>query len=64
MTQLPRKNPTAPSTYRGSCHCGAVKFEVELAPDFKANRCNCSICTKLSATDTVIKPEKLELLQS
>ena len=29
----------------GSCHCGAVKFVVETAPD-DVNSCNCSICRR------------------
>ena len=32
--------------HRGSCHCGAVAFEVEAPPRFTALRCSCSICTK------------------
>ena len=33
------------STYRGACHCGAVKFEVILTDGLKsARRCTCSIC--------------------
>jgi len=36
--------------YRGSCHCGGVKFEIEtgypLGPYF---RCNCSLCSRKGA---------------
>jgi hypothetical protein len=32
-------------TYSGSCHCGAVKFEVTAAID-KVMSCNCSICSR------------------
>jgi hypothetical protein len=32
--------------YKGSCHCGAVKFEVSMAPPAKAYACNCSICSR------------------
>ena len=32
-------------TYRGSCHCGRIKFQV--TGDLTlASECNCSICTK------------------
>lgn len=32
------------TTYQGSCHCGAVKFTVSMAPPETAYACNCSIC--------------------
>jgi hypothetical protein len=32
----------------GSCHCGAVRIEVEVAPD-EVTDCNCSICRRLGA---------------
>ncbi len=33
-------------TYEGSCHCGAVKFEVTMPPPAKAYAGNCSICMR------------------
>jgi hypothetical protein len=37
-------------TYTAQCHCGTVKFTVDIPSlekgDTKVNRCNCSICTK------------------
>lgn len=33
-----------PTTYQGSCHCGAVRFEVSMPAPEKAYACNCSIC--------------------
>ena len=32
-------------THRGSCHCGAVRFQVEAPAVIEATLCNCSICT-------------------
>jgi hypothetical protein len=34
-------------TYGGSCHCGAVRYEVTTAPPEKAFACNCSICSRM-----------------
>ena len=34
-----------PMLYKGSCHCGAVRYEVRMAPPAKAFGCNCSICS-------------------
>jgi hypothetical protein len=34
------------TTYEGSCHCGAVKFNVTMAPPTKAYACNCSMCRR------------------
>jgi hypothetical protein len=33
-------------TYEGSCHCGAVRYEVTMPPPSKAFACNCSICSR------------------
>jgi hypothetical protein len=32
--------------YRGSCHCGAVTFEVEAPEHVEVDDCNCSVCSK------------------
>ncbi len=34
------------TTYHGSCHCGAVRFEATSAPIESAMSCNCSYCRK------------------
>lgn len=35
---------------KGACHCGAVKFEVELPNGFDdLSRCNCSMCARRGA---------------
>ncbi|EGG19197.1 glutathione-dependent formaldehyde-activating [Cavenderia fasciculata] len=50
--------------YHGSCHCGALKYSVEI--DFLTNksvRCNCSFCTKIRIWEVLVKPEFFKLLE-
>jgi hypothetical protein len=49
------------SPHRGSCHCGAVRFQVDVDAG-KGSRCNCSICAKVGATGSVVKPGAFALL--
>jgi hypothetical protein len=48
--------------YRGSCHCGAVAFEVEAPQPFVAQRCNCSICTKGGFLHLIVPRSRFRLL--
>ncbi len=49
-------------TYEGSCHCGAVRFQVEADLANGAGRCNCSICTRIAQLGVLVKPEAFKLL--
>jgi len=49
-------------TYRGSCHCGTVRFEID-ADLSNLVQCNCSICTKKGGIFTVVPDERFRLLQ-
>lgn len=49
--------------YRGSCHCGAVQFEVESTERITCRDCNCSICSKSGFLHLVIPKSKFRLLQ-
>lgn len=54
-------NTSAAKSYVGTCHCGKVRFEVEI--DIAgASRCNCSICTKTSVTGGIVKPDAFRLV--
>lgn len=48
-------------TYRGSCHCGAIVFEIDtVLAEF--TKCNCSLCTKKNAIMTKVHESEFRLL--
>lgn len=42
--------------YKGSCHCGAVRFSFEGNAITRGLRCNCSLCSRKGA---VMSPEPI-----
>ena len=48
--------------YKGSCHCGAVVFEVEAPEHLEAEDCNCSICSKSGFLHLIVPKSKFKLL--
>ena len=52
---------TSASKHHGTCLCGDVRFEavVDLS---KGSRCNCTWCTKLGVTASLLKPAAFTLL--
>jgi hypothetical protein len=50
------------TTYKGSCHCGTVRFTVAADLGAGAGRCNCSICTKVAQTGGIVKPAAFGLV--
>lgn len=49
--------------YTGSCHCGAVAFEVDAPEEFVAQDCNCSLCTKAGFLHLIVPRSKFRLLK-
>lgn len=47
-------------TYSGSCHCGDVRFEVDLDLDH-VRECDCSLCRKRGALNHRVHPSDLRI---
>lgn len=47
----------------GGCHCGAVRFKVDLPPTLEAEDCNCSICAMSGNIHVIVPASRFELLQ-
>lgn len=47
--------------YKGSCHCGAIRFEVVLDPS-EPLQCNCSMCQKAGTLLSFVPEEKFNLI--
>jgi hypothetical protein len=56
------KRALEPKNHQGSCHCGKVRFEVDVDAT-AGTMCNCSVCTKLGAVSTLVKPAAFRLLE-
>jgi hypothetical protein len=55
-------NNIGPRKHSGSCHCGAVRFEVVADLGAGGSRCNCSICNKVGTLGAIVKPDAFKLL--
>ena len=48
-------------TYRGGCHCGRVKFEIDGPQNLTALECNCSICRMSGFLHIIVRKEQFRL---
>ncbi len=49
-------------TLKGSCHCGAVEFEIDLENGPEGlKRCDCSLCRRKGAAMAYVKKTKLRV---
>ncbi len=49
-------------TYKGQCHCGAVRFEIDTELD-RVAVCNCSICQRRNAVMHRVEAERFRLIR-
>ena len=47
--------------HTGGCHCGAVRYSVELDPS-TGTMCNCTVCTKIASVGAIAKPAAFTLI--
>jgi hypothetical protein len=50
-------------SYRGSCHCGAVRFECAIDPAQGTSKRDCSICSKGRFWKAIVRAADFRLLQ-
>lgn len=50
------------NTYRGSCHCKAVRFEIICPNEIEVEDCNCSICNKAGFLHLILPLKQFNLL--
>lgn len=49
--------------HKGGCHCGAVRFEVDLPGAIEVEDCNCSICAMSGNIHIIVPSSRFQLLR-
>jgi hypothetical protein len=63
LAQIPRVAAADRVVHRGSCHCGAVRVEVEAPADLEAYECNCSMCERIGFLHLIVPASCFRLTQ-
>ncbi|MEM9622964.1 MAG: GFA family protein [Pseudomonadota bacterium] len=50
-------------TMRASCHCQAVRVEVQCDPDHVLAECNCSICARVGYLHLIVPRDRFSLVE-
>lgn len=48
--------------HHGTCHCGAVTFEINAVSDLHAHACNCSVCYVSGGDQMIVPASRFRLL--
>lgn len=51
------------TTHTGGCHCGAVRWEVDLPDTFEVEDCNCSMCAMSGNIHVIVPASRFRLLR-
>lgn len=51
------------TTHSGGCHCGRIRFEVDVADDIVVSDCNCSICRMAGYLHLIVASANFRLLR-
>jgi hypothetical protein len=49
-------------THTGSCHCGAVRYEVQAPAELEVTECNCSICSRSGYLHLIVPRSRFRLV--
>lgn len=49
-------------TVTGGCHCGAVRFEIDVPPQVEVLDCNCSMCAKTGFLHLIVAKADFRLM--
>ncbi len=50
-------------TYKGSCHCGNVRFEVDAPDELECHDCNCSMCLRSGHLHLIVPKSRFRLTE-